>query len=165
MGDKPCCGFVQSGYYPPIRYCLFELIIEIVSDAGEPVIRPATPVAGTQAADDENGLFFTTRNTTTSWAIQNAILRCELIQVDNTFNNNIVSHLFKGGRLRMVYPAYHSFSQTFTAGNTEIDMNIVKSSTRLFQMFFTFSNSNIDGDNTAGNYDKRDGVTFSTLWQ
>ena len=55
----------------------------------------------------------------------------------------------------MVYPAYHSFSQTFTAGNTEINMNIVKSSTRLSQMFFTFSNSNIDNDNTAGNYDKK----------
>ena len=55
----------------------------------------------------------------------------------------------------MVYPAYHSFSQTFTAGNTEINMNIVKSSTRLSQMFFTFSNSNINNDNTAGNYDRK----------
>ena len=33
-------------------------------------------------------------------------------------------------------------------------MNIVKSSTRLSQ-FFTFSNSNIDNDNTAGNYDRK----------
>ena len=155
MGHKPVCGFVQSGYYPPIRYCPLEFIFEIVSDAGEPVIRPATPVAGTQAEDDENGLYFTTRNTTTSWSIQNCILRCELIQVDNTVNNNIVSHLLKGGRLRMVYPAYYSFSQTFTAGNTEINMNIVKSSTRLSQMFFTFSNSNINNDNTAGNYDRK----------
>ena len=114
MGHKPVCGFVQSGYYPPIRYCPLGFILEIVSAAGEPVIRPSAPVAGTQAADDENGLFFTTRNTTTSWAIQNAILRCELIQVDNTVNNNIVSDLLKGGRLGMVYPAYYSFAQTFT---------------------------------------------------
>ena len=91
MGHKPCCGCVQSGYYPPIRYCPLEFIFEIVSDAGEPVIRPSTPVAGTQEADDVNGLFFTTRNTTTSWAIQNAILRCELIQVDNAGNNNCFS--------------------------------------------------------------------------
>ena len=55
----------------------------------------------------------------------------------------------------MVYPAYHSFSQTFTAGNTEINMNIVKSSTRLSQMFFTFSNSKINDDNKAGDYDKK----------
>ena len=147
-------GFLVE-FGSPIRYCPLEFIFEIVSDAGEPVIRPATPVAGIQAEDDENGLFFTTRNTTTSWAIQNTILRCELIQVDNTVNNNIVSHLLKRGRLRMVYPAYHSFSQTFTAGNTEINMNIVKSSTRLSRMFFTFSNSNINDDNTAGNYDKK----------
>ena len=102
MGHKPCCGFVQFGYYPPVRYFPLELIFEIVSDAGEPVIRPATPVAGTQAEDDENGLFFTSRNTTTKWAIQNAILRCEVIQVENTVNTNIVSHLLKRGRLRMV---------------------------------------------------------------
>ena len=116
MGHKPVCGFVQSGYYPPIRYCPLGFILEIVSAAGEPVIRPSAPVAGTQAADDENGLFFTTRNTTTSWAIQNAILRCELIQVDNTVNNNIVSDLLKGGRLGMVYPAYYSFAQNVHAG-------------------------------------------------
>ena len=92
MGHKSCCGFVQSGYYPPIRYCPLEFSFEIVSDAGEPVIRPSATVAGTQAEDDENGLFFTTRNTTTSWAIQNAILRCELIQVDSTVNNIIITH-------------------------------------------------------------------------
>ena len=157
MGHKPCCGLVQSGYYPPIHYCSLEFIFEIYSDSGEPVIRPAAPVAADQAADDVNGLFFTTHNTTTSWAIQSAVLRCELIQVDNTVNNNTVSHLLKGGRLRMVYSAYHSFSQTFTAGNTEINMNIVKSSTRLSQMFFTFSKCNIDG-NKAGNFIKSVGI-------
>ena len=146
MGHKPCCGFVQSGYYPPIRYCPLEFIFEICSDPQEPVINPATQGAS-QAADDNNGLYFTTRNTTTSWKIQNCILRCELITVDNSVNNNVVSHLLKGGRLRMVYPAYHSFSQTFAAGNTEINMNIVKSSTRLSQMFFTLSNSDIQTNN------------------
>ena len=164
MGHKPCCGFVQSGYYPPILYCPLEFIFEICSDQQEPVINPATPVAGTQVEDDVNGLYFTTRNTTTSWAIQNCILRCELITVDNSVNNNVVSHLLKGGRLRMVYPAYHSFSQTFKAGNTEISMNIVKSSTRLSQMFFTLSNSQINNNTTAGNYAKRNGPGFSIQW-
>ena len=55
----------------------------------------------------------------------------------------------------MVYPAYHSFSQAFDSGNTEINMNIVKSSTRLSHMFFTFSNSRINDDNKAGEYDKK----------
>ena len=80
--------------------------------------------------DDVNGLFFTTRNTTTSWSIQNCILRCDLLQMDNAVNNNVVSHPLKGGRLRMVYPAYHSFSQAFATGNAETNMNIVKSFTR-----------------------------------
>ena len=153
MGHKPVCGFMKSGYYPTIRYCPIELIFEITSEKTQPVINASTPVEADQTADDVNGLFFTTRNTTTDWAIQNCILRCELIQVDNAVNNNIVSHLLKGGRLRMVYPAYHSFSQVFPTGSTEINMNIVKSSTRLSQMFFTFSQS--PPDNVAGSYDKK----------
>ena len=160
MGHKPCCGFVQSGYYPPIRYCPLEFIFEICSDPQEPVINPATAVEATQAEDDVNGLYFTERNTTTSWSIQNCILRCELITVDNSVNNNVVSHLLKGGRLRMVYPAYHSFSQSFAAGNTEINMNIVKSLTRLSQMFFTLSNSQIDNNNTAANFAKKKWTWF-----
>ena len=60
----------------------------------------------------------------------------------------------------MVYPAQHSLSQTFTAGNSEMNMNIVKSSTRLSQMLFTCSNSNINDDSTAGNYDKKNGISF-----
>ena len=55
----------------------------------------------------------------------------------------------------MVDPAYPSFSQTFAAGNTQINMSIDESSTRLSQMFFAFSNSNINNDNTAGNYDRK----------
>ena len=49
MGHKPCCGFVQSGYFPPVRYCPLEFIFEICSDAQEPVLDAATPVAATQA--------------------------------------------------------------------------------------------------------------------
>ena len=57
----------------------------------------------------------------------------------------------------MVYPAYHSFSQVYSATNTEINMNIVKSSTRLSQMFFTFSNSSVNSteNNKAGEFDKK----------
>ena len=55
----------------------------------------------------------------------------------------------------MAYPAYHIFSQAFASGNREIKMNIVKSSTRLSQMFFTFSNGNMNNDATAGKYDKK----------
>ena len=39
-------------------------------------------------------------------------------------------------------------------------MNIVKSSTRLSQMFFTLSNSQINNNNTAGNYAKKKWTWF-----
>ena len=57
----------------------------------------------------------------------------------------------------MVYPAYHSFSQVYSATNIEINMNIVKSSTRLSQTLFTFSNSSVNSteNNKAGEFDKK----------
>ena len=60
----------------------------------------------------------------------------------------------------MVYPAYQSFSQSFATGSTEINMNIVKSSTRLSQMFFTFSNSSIQANGSAGNFAKKKWTWF-----
>ena len=48
-----------------------------------------------------------------------------------------------------------SFVFSNLAGNTDINMNIVKSAIRLSQMFFTFSNRNINDDNKAGSYDKK----------
>ena len=60
----------------------------------------------------------------------------------------------------MVYPAYHSFSQSFATGNTEINMNIVKSSTRLSQMFFTFSNSSIQANKSAGTFPRKKWTWF-----
>ena len=57
MGHKPVCGFCQSGYYPPIRYCPLEFMFEIVSDATEPVITPSANGVD-QATDDTAGKYF-----------------------------------------------------------------------------------------------------------
>ena len=133
--------------FSPIPYGPLDFIFEIVSDAGEQVIRPATPVAATRADDDVSGSYFATPNTTSSWAIQSAILRCEIIQVTNTVTFTMRRATENG------LSCLSHFSQTFTASNTKINMNIDKSSTRLSKVFFTFSNSKINDDKKAGNFD------------
>ena len=60
----------------------------------------------------------------------------------------------------MVYSTYHSFSQTFDTGNTEVNMNTIKYFTRLSQVFFTLSNSAVDINTAAGTFFRRKWTWF-----
>ena len=115
---------LESNYYLPLRYAPLELEFTLVSDEHIPVI---TPFAKTDdnVHIDANGYYFTTGDTSTSWELDNVILRAEVIQLDNTVNNNIVNHLLEGQSLKLVFPMYHTMTQSFNAAGTEINMNIV----------------------------------------
>ena len=63
--------------------------------------------------------------------------RAEVIQLDNTVNNNIVKHLLEGQSLKLVFPMCHTMTQSFNAAGTEINMNIVKSASKLPGCFIT----------------------------
>ena len=133
--------------FSPIPYGPPHFMFEIVSDAGEQVIRPATPVAATRADNDVSGSYFATPNTTSSWAIQSAILRCEIIQVTNTVTFTM-RRAAKNGLSCLSH-----LSQTFTASNTKINMSIDSPQLVYPKCFFTFSNSKINDNKKAGNFD------------
>ena len=134
LSHKPCCGLLQSNYYLPLRYTPIELEFTIVSDGNLPVVVPQGTGAG--AETDKEGYYFTDGNTSTSWELNNVIIRAEVITWDNTVNNNIVKHLLDGQSLKLVFPMYHTITQTFNA-NGAINMNIVKSSSKLTGAFIT----------------------------
>ena len=73
----------------------------------------------------------------TSWELSNVVLRAEVIQLDNTVNNNIVKHLLEGQSLKLVFPMYHTMTQSFNAAGTEINMNVVKPASKLNGCFIT----------------------------
>ena len=77
---------------------------------------------------DKQGYYFQAANTSTQWELNNVIIRAEVMTLDNTVNNNIVKHLLDGQSLKLVFPMYHTLTQTFNAGGGDLDMNIVKSS-------------------------------------
>ena len=135
FSHKPCCGLLNSNYYIPLRYAPLELQFQIVSDGTEPVVVPQGTGAGVQT--DKEGYYFTTGDTSTSWELNNVFIRAEIIQLDNTVNNNIVKHLLDGQSLKLVFPMYHTITQSFNAGGGEINMNIVKSSSKLTGAFIT----------------------------
>ena len=156
LGHKPVCGLLESNYYLPLRYAPLELEFTIVSDEHIPVVTPFT-VTDANTQNDAKGYYFTTGDTSTSWELNIVILRAEVIQLDNTVNNNIVKHLLEGQSLKLVFPMYHTMTQSFNAAGTEISMNIVKPASKLNGCFITLyraPRAGVDADNN--NYYRHD---------
>ena len=110
----------------------------IVSDSNEPIVVPqgdATTNPNTET--DKQGYYFQGGNTSVLWEINNVIIRAEVITLDNTVDNNITKHLLEGQSLKLIVPQYHTLTQTFNAGGGEINMNIVKSASKLSNAFIT----------------------------
>ena len=147
FSHKPCCGLLQSNYYLPLRYAPLELEFTIVNDQNLPVTVPFGTGTGTQT--DKEGYYFTAGNTSTSWELNNVIIRAEMITLDNTVNNNIVQHLLQGQSLKLIFPMYHTITQTFPTGTEEVNMNIVKSSSKLNGAFITLFRTPRSGEDLS----------------
>ena len=137
FSHKPCCGIVGHGgkYYLPLRLASLEMEFTIVSDGTLPVIVPKG--TGTSPEGDKEGYYFNPGNTSTSWELNNLLIRAELVSLDNTVANNISSHILSGNSLKMYFPMYHTISQSFPKTFGEINMNIVKSASKLSGAFIT----------------------------
>ena len=146
LGHKPCCGLMESNYYLPLRFAPLELEFTIVSDGNEPIVVPiGDATANPNTETDKQGYYFQGGNTSTSWEINNVIIRAEVITLDNTVDNNITKHLLEGQSLKLIVPQYHTLTQTFNAGGGEINMNIVKSASKLSTAFITLYRKPLEG--------------------
>ena len=134
LSHKPCCGLLESNYYLPLRFAPLELEFTIVSDGNEPIV---VPYGDGTTQTDKNGYYFQDGNTSTSWEINNVIIRADVITLDNTVDNNITKHLLEGQSLKLIVPQYHTITQTFNTGGGEINMNLVKSASKLTNAFIT----------------------------
>ena len=160
LGHKPVCGLLESNYYLPLRDAPLELEFTIVSDEHIPVITPFT-VTDVNTQNDAKGYYFTTGDTSTSFELNNVIIRAECITLDQTVNNNIVKHLLEGQSLKLVFPMYHTMTQSFNAAGNEINMNIVKSASKLNGCFITLyrpPRAGVDADNH--NYYRHDNYIY-----
>ena len=137
FSHKPCCGLIGHGgkYYLPLRLGNIECEWTLVSDEKLPVVEPKG--SGTGVQTDKEGYYFPTGTTSTSWELNNLLIRAEVVSLDNTVANNISSHILSGNSLKMYFPMYHTITQTFNVGAGEINMNIVKSASKLSGAFIT----------------------------
>ena len=146
LGHKPCCGLLESNHYLPLRFAPLELEFTIVSDGTEPVV---VPQGNGTTETDANRYYFQDGNTSVSWEINHVIIRAEVITLDNTVDNNITKHLLEGQSLKLIVPQYHTLTQTFSAGGGEINMNIVKSASKLSTAFITLYRTPRGGERYA----------------
>ena len=152
FSHKPCCGIIGHGgkYYLPLRLGSLQAEWTIVSDGTLPVVVPQGEgvgggPGGTNQTDKE-GYYFQTGNTSTSWELNNLLIRAEVVSLDNTVANNISSHILSGNSLKMYFPMYHSITQSFDPNAGEITMNIVKSASKLSGAFITLNRSPRTGE-------------------
>ena len=141
FSHKPCCGIVGHGgkYYLPLRLGSLELEWTIVSNGELPVV--IAKGSGTGTETDKEAYYFPTGTTSTSWELNNLLIRADVVSLDNTVANNISSHILSGNSLRMYFPMYHTITQTFDPTAGEITMNIVKSASKLSGGFITLYRS------------------------
>ena len=143
FSHKPCGGLVGHGgkYSCPLKLGSLEMEYTIVSDGTLPVIVPQGEGAGGGPAGadqtDKKGYYFQVGNTSTSWELSNLLSRAELVSLDNTVANNISAHILSGNSLKIYFPMYYTITQTFPKTFGEINMNIVKSASKLSGAFIT----------------------------
>ena len=99
-----------------------------MSDKFAPIIEPVPTATATAQGGDRAGYYFTEGDTSTRWSLDFLILRSEVVSLHSDVANNITKHMLEGGSLKIVYPMYHTLSQTFNTNGTEINMNVVESS-------------------------------------
>ena len=140
VAHKMCCGLMESNYFLPLRVAPLELQFQLVSDGNEPIIVPqGDATANPTTETDKQGYYFQSGNTAKGddWIITQVFIRADTITLDNSVDNKITSALLQGTSLKMVIPQYHTITQTFNTGGGEINMNIVKSASKLSNAFIT----------------------------
>jgi len=135
---KPCCGLFNQPKMLPIRYCPITIELELVNDPNEPIVSNSSP--GANGFDPSNT---TDANTSTSWALQNVQVKCDVVTLDNQLDNSYQQALLNGTRLPINYQTYISQMQSIlsgTNGQQKVRLNVTRALTRLKNVFITLNN-------------------------
>ena len=128
VGFKLCSGLMSQSKMLPLKYMgNLTIELELVNDANDPVVSPGANTT------------FTTSNTTNDWQIENVQLKCDLVHIDNTLQNNYDSHLLNGGKLPVSYNTYVTQSQAISG--QDVAINVSRAISRLKSVFVSFHKS------------------------
>ena len=113
----PFIGLLRQEKFIPVRYAPIQLEFEVVNAATDAVLGA------------------TGSNQSVSFVIQDVQLKCDLVDLDNTLDNEYTQYLMTGKSLPIHYTAITHSSQIFT--NIKNDVHVSRSLTRLKSVFIT----------------------------
>ena len=96
--------------------------LELVTNHLDPIVDPT--VAGFDGAD-----------ASTDWQISDVQVKCDIVTLDNTLQNNYDSHLLSGKTLPINYNTYITQSQVVSG--KDVSVNLSRAITRLKSIFVT----------------------------
>ena len=106
----------------PLKYCPLTIELELVTNHLDPIVDPT--VAGCVTTD-----------TSTDWQISDVQVKCDIVTLDNTLQNNYDSHLLSGKTLPINYNTYITQSQVVSG--KDVSVNMSRAITRLKSIFVT----------------------------
>ena len=119
---KPLSGILRQSKFLPIRYMPLTIELTLVDDPHLPIVtatttgRTAVSIGGVDLAN------FTDLNTSRTWSIQNAMVKCDLITLDSGLNESYAKVLEEGKKLTVNYNTFISQIQSI-AGQTNIQIS------------------------------------------
>ena len=129
VGFKLCSGLMNQSKMLPLKNMgNLTIELELVNSKDDPVIKPGVDAT------------FSTTNTTNDWQIENVQLKCDIVTIDNTLQNNYDQHLLNGGKLPISYNTYITQSQAITPSK-DIAVNVSRAVGTLKSVFVTFYKS------------------------
>ena len=136
---QPLCGLFNQSNYLPLRYMPMEIELELADNDAPSITNSNT--------------HYTAENTSVSWRIQNCQIKCDILSLDNAFDNSYVNDLLGGNTLKLVYDNYISSIQTITSSGTQV--NVSRSLTALRSVFMsldkTFTEARVKWCNKSWN--------------
>ena len=149
VGFKPLLGLFNQFKYIPLRFAPITLEFELVNNEAEVLISPSGTTTGlfttVATGGDEPS------NTSTLWELNNCFVNCDILSLDDSLNNAYIDHLNRGGELPITMTTYITQSQSI-AGLKDINVQVLRSVSRLVAGFITFYKKPVAGTLTDGTY-------------
>jgi hypothetical protein len=141
---KPLFGLLNANKMIPLQYCPLVIELELVTNSNDPIVsnndigcvinigHDDTSVTVVHAAAVNGG----TKNTSTTWTIQNPTVKCDLCTLDNSLQNEYAQLLLSGKSLPINYSSFISQYQTISGPSPAI--TITRALSRLKTVFVNF---------------------------
>lgn len=146
-------GIFQTKKYLPLQFMPLTIELSLVDDPEEPIIYGGAAAIAGFAALAANS--FTNTNTSNTWSILNVQAKCDLVTLDNSYEEDFFKSLSEGTPLYINYNTLISQIQTIS-GNSNLNVNVSRSLTRLKSVFVSLiKNLTPDASTEAGVLERR----------